>query len=274
MASEEMIMKRLDELQLTLQNTVENAKNDLMKEITSRVSKLERETKEEFNTLNTIIEHLQQRIHGLEQHTRKPEVIVVGIAEREDEEEEDLISEIIEVAGKLQVKLGEKEISGIHRLPTRIKSTARPVIVRLTSYRMKTMLVKKSKEIRLNGIYINEHMTQKSREILAAARELRDGGYIKFAWFRDGKVLIREDERGRAILVSGLEELNAIKLKMDQMEVQIGQVGENQSVNREPEGRRNMTTVGKKTQPHRNTKKIQPQTLDRFIAAPNTRSRK
>ena len=127
--------------------------------------------------------------------------------------EDDLIKAIVDVAKKLQFKLEPFEIIAIHRLPTKKKISTRPIIVRLTNLR------KKSKEVRLDAIYINDHLTTTSREILDKARELRDERYFKYAWFvANGKVLIKADNIGRTIAIRSMMELKELREMMDREE--------------------------------------------------------
>ena len=108
-------------------------------------------------------------------------VIVCGLGDKKEETEESLVEEMVKIAEKLQVNLDEREIPAIHRLPSKKKTSSHPIIVELTTTREKFQLLKMSKERRIKGIYINDHLTRNSQLILDEARALRDKGYFQFA---------------------------------------------------------------------------------------------
>ena len=59
-------------------------------------------------------------------------------------------------------------------------------------------------------IYVNEQLTEDTRDLLAHTEKLRDDGTIKFIWVKDGTVFIREDEDKKAIKIRPQEELESL----------------------------------------------------------------
>lgn len=49
-------------------------------------------------------------------------------------------------------------------------------------------------------IYINERMSKHNKYLFKKARELIKNGSIKFAWFKNGKVLIRKTDKSKVII--------------------------------------------------------------------------
>ena len=86
-------------------------------------------------------------------------MVICGIEDEPDESEDVVIEKIIEVAKKLKTKLVPMEISAAHRLPTKNDTNAHPILARLINLRKKDELIRKSKEMRLEGIYVNPHLT-------------------------------------------------------------------------------------------------------------------
>ena len=102
------------------------------------------------------------------------------------------------------------EIFSAHRLPTKNNTTAHLILVILNSIRKKDELISKSKEMKLEGIYVNPHLTLNTHLLLEKAREIRDQGFIQFAWFSNGLVRIRKDTNSKAIIVKSIEALEEI----------------------------------------------------------------
>lgn len=48
-----------------------------------------------------------------------------------------------------------------------------------------------------------------------AASELRDQGYVQFAWFSNGHVMVRSDKESRAIRIRGMKDLEKIRVKIE-----------------------------------------------------------
>ena len=74
---------------------------------------------------------------------------------------------------------------------------------------------RKSKENQIEGIYVNDHLSKNSWQLLDKARELRNLGYCKYTWFNNGHVMIRKEENTRAVLIRGMEDLQDFKNQRD-----------------------------------------------------------
>lgn len=61
---------------------------------------------------------------------------------------------------------------------------------------------------RNNAIYINEQLTIKANKIFYLARQLKKDKKIKYAWTRDGKVYIKQQESDEKIRITDEEELS------------------------------------------------------------------
>ena len=116
--------------------------------------------------------------------------------------DENLYEISIENAKKIEVEIEGRDISWVHRLPS--KNNAPNIIARPTNRAIANRLISQSKKLRIQGnainmhpsypIYFNEQLTEDIRDLLARAKELRDNGTIKFIWVKDNMVFIREDE--------------------------------------------------------------------------------
>lgn len=197
-----------ESIELAKEEIKEENRNE-MKELRKEIEKSAatyREMHKEVNDLKEENERMQQRIDDLEQYSRIANVIIRGIKEAKDEAEEELVECIQEIGKSLGVELESGDINTIHRMPT--KKGIRPVIVRLNNRMKKSRLVKRSRECELEaGIKIYNHLTNKSMEILNAARDVRAEGAIQFVWETNGKILIRKDENSQATRITSVDQL-------------------------------------------------------------------
>lgn len=88
----------------------------------------------------------------------------------------------------------------IHRLPARKQEgkSSPAIIVKLNSRIKKSKLVEASKEKRLTGIYISNHLSQYTQKIYSEARELKRSGKVKYAWEKEGKIYVRRTDDSKA----------------------------------------------------------------------------
>ena len=103
MAELAAVMKKLEEVQAT----VIQSKEELMNEITTKVTALETKMATKIGELSDECEELRRRLDEMEQYSRKKNVIVCGIGDKKEETEESLVEEMIKIAEKLQVNLDE-----------------------------------------------------------------------------------------------------------------------------------------------------------------------
>jgi len=122
-----------------------------------------------------------------------------------------MMKEVIEMTKKWKVKLDPLEIFASHRLPTKRKTNTHPVLVRLNNLRKKGELIRKSKEMKLDGIYVNHYLNTYTRQLLERARELRDKSYIQFSRFGNGFVKVRKESVTRVIRIRSSVDLEEIR---------------------------------------------------------------
>ena len=94
----------------------------------------------------TKLKEMEQRLDeaevsqdDLEQDTRKFNLVIHGIAEREYE---DNVEKVIELGKLLNVNLTRGDIDIVHRMNTKSKDEPRPIIVQFASYNAKSQLYK------------------------------------------------------------------------------------------------------------------------------------
>lgn len=191
---------------------------------------------EKVSTLETKQDVTEQKVYDmqcqiawLEQYGMKNDIIISGIEEDEDEcnKNNSKITKnsatknvAIKLAKRLGVEINDSDIVIAHRLAVRTSNNDERrkipnIIVRFVQEEKKQQVIAASKEKKpKNGeqrnIYCNEHLSSYTWEMLNAARQYRDDGEIKYVWIQDGKVLVREEERSKAIRIWSCQHLDYI----------------------------------------------------------------
>lgn len=221
-AKQEMKKTIADEIKKLLTEELKGVKkciNEAKKEIKEDIAQLRQEIEEikkDVEQQKTDIDEikkensmLKKTINFMDQYSRKQDIIISGIEEKKDESDEDLLEAIQDVAKSLGVPLEVHEVNTYHRLAPN-KNKKRAVIVRLNNRLKKSKLVKASRLVKLQGIYVNNHLTKYTISLLAEARELRDQGKIKHAWESECQILVRAKEDSPAIKISSYEDLKKV----------------------------------------------------------------
>ena len=105
-------MKKLEEIQ----RAIVSSKEEVLSELTGKISLLEEKLENEVESLRTENVYLRTRIDELEQYGMKNDVIIRGVKDEKDETCEALIEKTKEIAKKLRVNLESNKIIEIHRL--------------------------------------------------------------------------------------------------------------------------------------------------------------
>ena len=121
------------------------------------------------------LDEAEERHDNLEQYTRKFNLVIHGISEREDE---DNAENVIELGKLLNVNLTRGDIDIVHRMNVKSKNQPRPIIVRFTSYSAKSPLYKArlhlrnvlSQDLGPGKIYINGNLTEWRAELFKEVR--------------------------------------------------------------------------------------------------------
>lgn len=139
-------------------------------------------------------------------------------------EGEDLLGIVTRICQEIGVALNRSEVKEIFRAPTyqSLKSKIPPPIqVKLSSKEKRDEMLKKKREKKelttatLNmdtdkpvSIYINEMLTKRNRYLFKLARDLRRNNNIKFAWFKDGRLLVRKTDKAKVKEITSASSLN------------------------------------------------------------------
>ncbi len=136
---------------------------------------------------------------------------------------EDASKLTIQVIGKLGIQINEANIEACHRLPPSKTHPHRLMVVKLHDRKMAAACITKSRSIKPtlpslgidsqsnSPVFIREHLTPYTKNLLFQARKLVIDGMVRFAWCRGGVVFIRRFEGDRSIKVRDFGQLEKIR---------------------------------------------------------------
>uniref|UniRef100_A0A0A9XMS4 Uncharacterized protein n=1 Tax=Lygus hesperus TaxID=30085 RepID=A0A0A9XMS4_LYGHE len=169
----------------------------------NRIEQLERENlklQEENKELKKEVKELWVATEKTEIELRQKNLIIRGIPEEEEEKLEDVVSDI---AHCLEEPINRSEIDTVFRLPNRSNSTPRPILVRLTTTSKRDKLVSKSwkkkptlkniweNESEDHPVFISEHLTTKSAEVVRKCTDLKKKGFIELFRIKRGLIHVK-----------------------------------------------------------------------------------
>jgi hypothetical protein len=75
--------------------------------------------------------------------------------------------------------------------------------------KMKPKLTTKdiNENYKFNKVYINEHVSGETKNLLRETKTIKDSLKVKFIWLKEGKVFVREKEGTKAIIVNNIEDI-------------------------------------------------------------------
>lgn len=190
-------------------------------EFNSKIVSLEKsqnQLKMENATLKQELSNYQIQLECLEQYNRNKNLQIEGIPEVSNENMPDII-------GKLSDFINEpidykSDIQAAHRIPTRRSRGPRPIIIQLSDRKKRDSLLRKSKKIKLvsknfcadvpeTNVYVNEHLTPYTKNLLFHAKKLKQQGY-KYIWTWEGKIFAKKDDNGERMRISSVQDLKKL----------------------------------------------------------------
>lgn len=164
--------------------------------------------------LHRINADFQEEVDQINHYSRRNNIEIHGIPELP---QENIYSLLHNIGKTLDCEVQQHDIDIAHRIPSTNKSLPRPIIVKFLNRWKKNeiMVAKKNKKMLTSSlgfstldqpIFINDHLTPKTKGILRRAKELRNKGF-KFVWSRDGKVFVRKDETSQVKTVKSIDDI-------------------------------------------------------------------
>ena len=173
------------------------------------------------------IQALKLQVDEIEQYSRKYCLNIKGLAENEDE---DPIEVVTELAAKVGVPLSRTDIDRAHRIGTskskdgaRLKNANRDLVIKFTNFDKRKDLWAARKKVTestaserrttrqastsRSGVFITENLTKYRSQIMYHARELKRDKKIWAAWTDEGIMKIRKAEGSKTQVIRSMEEL-------------------------------------------------------------------
>lgn len=232
------IRSDLDNLRKDMESLLElKASVELMSEIHDDTIKELKSLRKEAHDLRTDniklqkdLNDLHYRIDLMDQHARENNIEIQCLPEFSNE---NLVTSVKQLATVVSCPLDDKEIMSCSRVAKANPSSSRPrsVVVRLCSPRKRDELMaaclkynkaKSLEDDKLNSatlgisggkqrIYVAEHLSPKNRELQAKARQFKKNKNYSFLWVRNGRILLRKDDKSPAIWVKNMEVLKNLE---------------------------------------------------------------
>ncbi|XP_077990997.1 uncharacterized protein LOC144453647 [Glandiceps talaboti] len=193
--------------------------NEKFENLLYRISELE-ETNKNLEKTNT---ELRNRITTLEidanqqnQYSRRNNLEISGIPERENENTDDIT---LSVLRNINPGISIDDIDVTHRIgkvqsPT-LPHTARhrPIIVAFTNRRSRNAIYDQRRKIKdistenlgystKNNIYINENLCPAARQLQGKVNNARKKSGYRYLWTHNGRIYIKRDQQARSITIS------------------------------------------------------------------------
>ena len=147
--------------------------------------------KTELDAVKEEVKQLKFNNDKLEQYTRKDNVVISGINDPHDREE-DTTEKVLALANEIGVTVAREDISTSHRLGSVTAGYNRPIIVRFARREVKRGLMIKRKQLKNNveypNTFINDDLTKNRYKISKQLRQEKCR-----VWSHEGKILYKEE---------------------------------------------------------------------------------
>lgn len=189
------------------------------KDLQERVEIIARHSSDQSHSL---VRNLELKIDSLEQQARNCNIEICNVPERRGE---DLIRIMEQLGTAVKFPILQKDVISIHRVQHAQQTSNKPknIIVKfgtritrdnlLSAYRLAKEL--KTDQIGISGsptrIYLNEHLTLKTKQLFRACKEAAKKHDYKYVWIKNSTILVRERDGMASFAVRALDDIRKIK---------------------------------------------------------------
>lgn len=227
--SNEDLWNKLDDIYSSLNAEISNLKQTVnnYQGVIDKLSDENVDLRNENIILHNQLQQNEDRLGIVRQEMIDHNLVISGLNETEDENLEELIHTLTKT---LKVETNTNYLKEVYRQPTENSRSSLPAPVVVEFHHKATrdhiLELRKSRErIHLDSkminpeiedgdnhtIFISEHLTSLNSYLFKLARDLKREGKIKYAWFSDGKLLIRRAEKSRVIKILSVRDFNKIR---------------------------------------------------------------
>ncbi|XP_073963634.1 uncharacterized protein [Choristoneura fumiferana] len=180
---------------------------------------------EESTALRERLDLMQKTLEDQEQKSRQCNIEIQNLPEKQSE---NLMHLVITMGKVINVPIAKESIRAVHRVEQNVKND-RPknVVVELCSRRIRDDIItavrtrrgltagqilesanadgahgtRINEQLSSRPIYVNEHLTLKNKILYAKTRKEASTKKYKWAWVKNAAILVRKDDRTKAIRV-------------------------------------------------------------------------
>lgn len=163
-----------------------------------------------------LVDQLQKRTTQIDQYSRRCNLEVKGLVQRENEDVTDLVVKIGHAVGET---IMPEEIETCHRVPTRDHGKSN-VVVQFKTRQKRDSVLEKARKKRIRNreegvadespIFVNEHLCPALKRLLSLAINKKRERHWRFVWTRNGKIFARRSETSDAIRIECERDLGKI----------------------------------------------------------------
>lgn len=176
---------------------------DVKKEIGAlvgtEIAKHMKPLKDELKAKEKTISDLQERLNKLEtklddqeQYSRRENLRISGLPEKEGENLEKDLIEVLNTNMELDPPICPDDILRLHRIGKKQPGKHRQIIIRLHSYATRTKIYSQKKKLVRTSLSLNEDLTKTRGHILYLARKAKREGKIAEAWSYNGRLHVKD----------------------------------------------------------------------------------
>ena len=127
--------------------------------------------------------------NNTEQYSRRNNIRMTGVLDDQERQSSSTVTQkIISLVNEhLGIPITPSDIDIAHRLGKFKPTENRPIIIKFVRRQTKVDILRKAKQFRGTGIFVNEDLTKLNAEILASVR-LKDSANVEKCWSFEGKI--------------------------------------------------------------------------------------
>lgn len=193
----------------------------VLKELNEKIKVIDKLTAENASLRDRVAD-LSSRVDDLEQYSRRNNLEIQGVPQRDNE---NLLDVLDAVAAHVGCDISRADVDAIHRVPhfDRSNSTPKSIVVRFCrrlgrdsllaacSRKRKSMPSGSSPGLRIDGVsdrcFVNEHLTSSNKLLLSRAKSTGKGKGYRFIWTRDCKIFVRKSEGSHVLQIRSDKDL-------------------------------------------------------------------
>ena len=206
--------------------TIVKEENKKIKIEVNMVKETNQELERKIAALEKSQEENQINIDKLEQYGRRANLEFHGIPYSRNEDTNCIIKKVVK---KLNIQIGDNDISISHRLPIKQRypnNTQKqeikipPIIVKFNSQEKRNEIYNKRKNIlqvtdfdieNMKSLYINENLTSLRKSLLFETKKLKKVHGYEFVWTKMGEIYARKNLKSKVIKISSLNDLELMR---------------------------------------------------------------